>query len=104
MPQVSRGNIFWSAEFALRFFLLHLPPEAVPPARYSEPRMLRTVALLSVFGLLALVFGMALNSGGGVGFSLLPGSIAFEPMLVARTGAPVTLGRASCRERVCQYV
>src|SRR3546814_16936335 len=53
--------------------------------------MLRTVALLSVFGLLALVFGMALNSGGGVGFSLLPGSVAFEPMLSARTGAPVTL-------------
>src|SRR3546814_20941492 len=87
--------------------------------------MLRTVALLSVFGLLALVFGMALNSGGGVGFSLLPGSIAYEPMLSARTGASVTLevvqkdvlrhrhtlhklreqiGRASFREGGCQYV
>src|SRR3546814_16600136 len=53
--------------------------------------MLRTVALLSVFGLRALVFGMALNSGGGVGFSLLPGPVAFEPMLSAGTGAPVTL-------------
>lgn len=53
--------------------------------------MLRTAATLSVFGLLALVFGMALNSGGGTGFSLLPGSAAFEPMVNARTGAPVTL-------------
>lgn len=51
--------------------------------------MLRTVATLSVFGLLALVFGMALNSGG-TGFSLLPGT-AFEPMVNARTGVPVTL-------------
>src|SRR3546814_18410851 len=91
MSRVSRGKFCVAAVVAWRFCLLHLAPEAGPAARYREMRMLRTVALLSVFGLLALVFGMALNSGGGVGFSLLPGSIAFEPMLSARTGAPVTL-------------
>src|SRR3546814_17620670 len=108
MPQVSPGNLFGSAVFALRFCLLHLPPEAGPAACYRETRMLRTVALLSVFGLLALVFGMALNSGGGLGFSLLPGSIAFEPLLSARTGAPVPLaggkGRARGRGRVGKSV
>lgn len=53
--------------------------------------MLRTCATLSVFGLLALVFIMALNSGGSTVSSLLPGSAAFEPMVNARTGAPLTL-------------
>lgn len=53
--------------------------------------MLRTCATLSVFGLLALVFVMALNSGGRTVSSLLPRAATFEPMLNARTGEPVTL-------------
>lgn len=53
--------------------------------------MLRTCATLSVFGLLALVFVMALNSGGSTVSSLLPGSAAFEPMVHPGTGAPLTL-------------
>lgn len=53
--------------------------------------MLRTCATLSVFGLLALVFVMALNSGGSTVSSLLPGSAAFEPMMYPGTGAPLTL-------------
>src|SRR3546814_3265596 len=54
---VSHGNYFVPTVFSLRFRLLHLPPEAGPSARSRETRMLRTVATLSVFGLLALVFG-----------------------------------------------
>lgn len=53
--------------------------------------MLRTCATLSVFGLLALVFVMALNSGGRTVSSLLPGTAAFEPMTHPRTGQPLTL-------------
>jgi hypothetical protein len=53
--------------------------------------MLRTCATLSVFGLLALVFVMALNSGGRTVSSLLPGTAAFEPMVNPRTGQPLTL-------------
>src|SRR3546814_8435270 len=53
-PYTTLFRSFGSAVFALRFCLLHLPPEAGPAACYRETRMLRTVALLSVFGLLAL--------------------------------------------------
>lgn len=53
--------------------------------------MLRTCATLSVFGLLALVFVMALNSGGRTVSSLLPRAATFEPMVNFRTGEPVTL-------------
>src|SRR3546814_17956911 len=53
--------------------------------------MLRTCATLSVFGLLALAFAMALNSGGRTVSSLLPGTAAFEPMINSGTGQPLTL-------------
>lgn len=53
--------------------------------------MLRTCATLSVIGLLALVFVMALNSGVGPASSLLPGTAAFDPMMSSRTGEPLTL-------------
>jgi hypothetical protein len=53
--------------------------------------MLRACATLSVLGLLALVFVMALNSGGRTVSSLLPGTAAFEPMVIPRTGQPLTL-------------
>lgn len=52
--------------------------------------MLRTCAALSVFGLLALVFVLALNSGGSVS-SLQPGTAAFTAMTNPQTGQPVTL-------------
>lgn len=53
--------------------------------------MLRTCATLSVLGLLALVFVMALNSGGRPVSSLQPGSAVFEAMMNPRTGEPLTL-------------
>lgn len=53
--------------------------------------MLRTCAALSVFGLLALVFALALNSGGSPVSSLLPGSAAFEALRHPGSGAPLTL-------------
>ena len=53
--------------------------------------MLRTCATLSVFGLLALVFFMALNSGGRTVSSLLPSTATFEPMVNPRTGETLTL-------------
>lgn len=53
--------------------------------------MLRTCAMLSVFGLLALVFVMALNNGGRSVSSLLPSTVTFEPMVNSRTGGPLTL-------------
>jgi hypothetical protein len=53
--------------------------------------MLRACATLSVVGLLALVFALALNSGSGPAISLLPGTAAFDPMTSARTGQPLTL-------------
>jgi hypothetical protein len=53
--------------------------------------MLRTCAALSVFGLLALVFVMALNSGGSTVSSLQPGAAAFEAMVNPRSGQPVTV-------------
>jgi hypothetical protein len=53
--------------------------------------MLRACATLSVLGLLALVFVIALNSGGRTVSSLQPGTAAFDPMKNPRTGQPLTL-------------
>ena len=53
--------------------------------------MLHTGAALAVFGLLALVFMLGLNSGGHALSGLLPGGADFQPMVHARTGQPLTL-------------
>jgi len=53
--------------------------------------MLRTCALLSVFGLLALVFMLGINSGNHATSGMLPGHIDFKPMLHAKNGQPLTL-------------
>ena len=53
--------------------------------------MLRTCAALSVFGLLALVFILGLNAGGGPISGLLPGHSDFKPMVSIKNGEPLTL-------------
>ena len=53
--------------------------------------MLRTCAALSIFGLLALVFAIGLNSGNSVMSGLLPGPAAFQPMVSVQSGQPLTL-------------
>ncbi|GAB4366227.1 MAG: hypothetical protein Kow00114_24040 [Kiloniellaceae bacterium] len=52
---------------------------------------MRSLAALSVVGLLALVLLTSLNGGGKLVAGLLPGSERYEVLVNTNTGQPVTL-------------
>src|SRR3546814_15965503 len=80
-----RSGTFWRSRRSLRGFRSPRLPLGRNQGSRKGPGMLRTCATLSVFGLLALAFAMALNRGG-------------------RTVSRLQIGRASGRARVCHHV
>src|SRR3546814_3589258 len=73
-----RSGTFWRSRRSLRGFRSPRLPLGRNQGSRKGPGMLRTCATLSVFGLLALAFAMALNSGGRTESSLLPGTARSE--------------------------